>query len=72
MTEEELELLKNIVDRMADGDLSRQDKILLVLGLQAGLNDNDGRVKEQINRVADLCLVIDAEYDVADIKSFDN
>ena len=72
MTEEELDLLKSIVDRMADGDLSRQDKILLVLGLQAGLNDNDGRVKEQINRVADLCLAIDAEYDVADIKSFDN
>ena len=73
MTEEEFELFKNMVDRMESGKLSRGEKILFVLGVQGGLHSDDEKIREQINRVADICLSVDAEYEVLDgVKSFDN
>lgn len=73
MTNEELELLKNVVDRMESGKLSRDEKILFVLGIQGGMSSDDGAVREQLNRVAEICLSVEAEYEVLNnVKKFDN
>ena len=73
MTNEELDLFKNVVDRMESGKLSKQEKILFVLGIQGGMYSDDNIIREQLNRVAEICLSVEVDYEVLkSVKSFDN
>ena len=73
MTDEEVRLLKTIVDKMEANKLTRQEKILFVLGIQSGMSCDDKNIKEQLSRVAEICLAVDASYEVIEgVKDFNN
>ena len=73
MNDTELNLLIEIVDRMENDDMTDQEKIIFVIGIQSGMDIESVAVRDQLNRVADICLTTDADYeDISGIKDFDN
>lgn len=73
MNDTEIRLLIDIVDRMEDDDLTDQEKIIFVLGIQSGMDTGTAAVRDQLDRVADICLSVDTEYEeISGIKDFDN
>lgn len=73
MTDEEIRLLEKIVNRMEANELTRQEKILFVLGIQSGMSCDNKNIKKQLNRVAEICLAVDASYETIEgIKDFNN
>lgn len=73
MNDEEIKLLQEIVSLMENGKLTRKEKIIFVLGIQGGLYSSDKKVKEQLNKVADICLTVDTDYEIInEVKDFNN
>ena len=62
MTPEELTILKEAVKNMREGNLTDSEKVIFVIGIQAGLYArNDETIKEILHEVADICLVATGE-----------
>lgn len=70
MTPEELMLLKETIKNMREGNLTKKEEIIFVIGVQAGLYSDDKTIKELLNEVADICL--DATDRYIEVKTFDN
>jgi predicted GTPase len=75
MTPEEMMVLEEAIRNMREGNLSKKEKVLFVVGIQAGLYSDDKKVQDMLNEVAELCLnepEEDCDVDVSEIKNFDN
>ena len=71
MTLEEMMLLKETVESMRKGNMTRKEKMIFVVGIQAGIYSDDKTVQEMLNDVADMCLqAVDGDTD--EVKIFDN
>ncbi len=68
MTPEELTILKEAIKNMREGNLTDSEKIIFVVGIQAGLYSDDSVIKELLNEVADMCLYTTGEV----ASTFDN
>jgi hypothetical protein len=70
MSPEELMILKETIKSMREGNLTDAEKIVFIIGIQAGLYSDDDEIRDLLGEVADLCLIsTDDEYKV---DKFDN
>lgn len=72
MRPEEIMILEETIKHMREGKLTKKEKIIFVVGIQAGLFSDDKRVQEMLNEVADICLNEPEEDFDDEIKKFDN
>lgn len=72
MRPEEIMILEETIKHMREGKLSKKEKIIFVVGIQAGLFSDDKRVQEMLNEVADICLNEPEEDFDDEIKKFNN
>ena len=75
MTPEEIMILEETIRNMREGNLSKKEKILFVVGIQAGLYSDNKRIQEMLNEVAELCLSEpeeDYDVDIDEVRKFDN
>lgn len=73
ISKEDLELIKDFVNEMESGKMTNREKKILVAGTLAGMHSNEKKVKELLNRLADLCMTQEVEYEVVnDVKDFSN
>lgn len=66
----DFKLVKELVDAMAGGELTRREKIIFVTGTLAGMHSDEKKVKELLDQMAEVCLIPDAEFE--EIKDFSN
>ena len=71
MTPEELMILKEAIKSMREGNLTDAEKVIFVIGIQAGLYSDDGEIRGLLNEVADMCLCPVNETNNK-VKVFDN
>lgn len=70
ISDSDFKLVKEIVDAIDDGTFTRREKIIFITGTLAGMYSDEARVKEQLNKLAEICSIPDVDFE--EVKDFDN
>lgn len=70
ISDSDYKLLKEMIKAMDEGKLTRREKIIFVTGTMAGMHSDEIKVREQLNKLAELCLAPDVDFE--EVDNFDN